>query len=235
MKKKKERVNLIYFLFFSILFYLEFFVCSFCSNLFFFRFFFLSCQQFALLESVITSLSDEFAFVRRHRLKSVFAVGTICFLIGLSCVTRGGKFVFEILDYYGGGLPLVYIAVAECVAVMWIYGFKNFTYDIYYMLDRRTGWYWRLTWVWTSPFVLSFIAIYSLITHKPLKLGDYDFPWWADVAGWSITLFILLQIPIWAIYQIIKEKRGEGLIEVIIMLLLLPLLWWFSWINWSII
>lgn len=169
--------------------------------------------QFALLESIITSLCDEFHFVRKHRLACCFGLGTFCFLVGLTCVTRGGKYVFEILDYYGSGLPLVYIAVVECIAVMWIYGFKNFAYDIQYMLGRRVGLYWKLTWTWTSPLVLSFIAIYSLATHKPLKLGNYDFPWWADVVGWGVTLTILGQIPIWAIYSIIKQDGSSGLLE----------------------
>lgn len=137
-----------------------------------------------------------------------------CFLIGLPCVTRGGQYVIEIMDKYGAGLPLVYIAVAECMAVMWIYGYKNFSFDIFYMLNRQLGLYWKITWIWTSPLVLAFIALYSLANLEPLKLGDYTFPWWINILGSAITGLILIQIPVWACYAVFKQKKADKFIEV---------------------
>ncbi len=44
-------------------------------------------MQFALLENVLTSISDEFTVLRTHKL--MFCIGTalVCYVIGLSCVT----------------------------------------------------------------------------------------------------------------------------------------------------
>jgi SNF family Na+-dependent transporter len=77
------------------------------------------------------------------------------------------------MDNYGGSLPLVFIAVAECIALMWIYGYDRFAFDINYMLGRQLGPYWKITWKYCSPAILSFIFFYSLINFKPLKVRQF--------------------------------------------------------------
>ncbi|XP_074593124.1 sodium-dependent proline transporter-like isoform X1 [Brevipalpus obovatus] len=186
------------------------------SVLFFFMLFILGMDsEFALLESVLTSLADEFQIVRAHRLKFCVGLGALCFLAGIPCATRGGQYVLEIFDHYGGGLPLVYIALAECTALIWLYGYQKFSYDIYYMLDRRLGWYWKLTWKYTGPGVLLVLAVSSFILHKPLTLGDYAFPLWANVVGWTLTLSILAVIPGFAVYKVFTERETKGLLDKI--------------------
>lgn len=185
------------------------------SILFFFMLFLLGLDsEFAMLENILTSISDEFPTMRRHKLKFTLGTGTLFFLIGLVCVTRGGQYVFEIMDYYGGSIPLVFIAVFECIGLMWIYGYDNFAFDVYYMLERKMGIYWKITWKYTAPAVLAFICVGSLYNHRPLHYGDYDFPEWADVLGWVLTIIIIGQIPLWALYAFIKQKKGETLKEV---------------------
>lgn len=184
------------------------------SVLFFLMLFILGLDsEFALLENVLTSLADEIVFVRRHKLKFTIGMGVTCFFIGLPCVTRGGQYIFEIMDYYGGSIPLLFIAVAECVGLMWVYGYDKFAFDVTYMLNRELGLYWKITWKYTSPIVLSFICIYSLANHVPLNYGEYDFPDWADVVGWMLTTVIVGQIPCWAVYALIKQKKGDTLKE----------------------
>lgn len=171
-------------------------------------------SEFALLENIITSLSDEIKLMRRHRLKFTIGFGCVFFLCGLICVTRGGQYVFEIMDFYGGSIPLMFLAVFECIGLMWVYGYDNFAFDVYYMLERKSGFYWKLTWKFTAPVVLGFIIIASLIDYQPLHYGTYDYPTWADVVGWLLTLLILLQIPAWAIYAIVTQRKGGSLLEV---------------------
>ncbi|RWS26933.1 sodium- and chloride-dependent glycine transporter 2-like protein, partial [Leptotrombidium deliense] len=184
------------------------------SVLFFLMLFTLGLDsEFAMLENVLTSISDEIDFVRRHKLKFTVSLSIICFILGLPCVTRGGQYVFEIMDYYGGGISLVFIAVFECIAISWIYGFKNIAMDINFMLNKTLGAYWKLTWKFTSPIILAFISIYSLINHTPLHYGEYDFPEWADVIGWFLTALIVLQIPLWAVIAIFKQRKGDSVME----------------------
>jgi hypothetical protein len=45
------------------------------------------CLQFALLENVLTSVSDEFTVLRNHKLTFCISIAVVCYLVGLSCVT----------------------------------------------------------------------------------------------------------------------------------------------------
>jgi hypothetical protein len=46
------------------------------------------------------------------------------------------------------------------------------------------------------------------------KYGDYDYPDWADIIGIGLTLFITMQIPIWALFAILRQKKGDTWTEV---------------------
>lgn len=180
------------------------------SVLFFFMLYVLGLDsEFAMLECVVTALADECKLVRRHKLKFTIGFAALFCSIGMLCVTRGGQYVFGILDYYGASIPLVFMAVCECVGLVWIYGFDSFAFDVYYMLGRNLGWYWRLTWQYTAPIILAFIAALSLYDHKPLSYGSYDYPDWCDVTGWVLTCVILGQIPLWALFAVLKQNKGS--------------------------
>ncbi|KAG1705083.1 Sodium- and chloride-dependent glycine transporter 1 [Nymphon striatum] len=95
------------------------------------------------------------------------------FILGLD--SESGQYVLELMDKYGGGTAVVFIAIAECISVIWIYG----------------------------KYVLIFI--YSMVSHEPLKYGDYDYPGWADGLGWILALVSMLQVPIWAIIMVLRQ------------------------------
>lgn len=166
-------------------------------------------SEFALLENVLTSISDEFPILRRYKMIFCITSGIVCFFLGLPCVTRGGQYVLELMDKYGGGIAIVLVAVMENVAIMWIYGVDRFCDDIKFMLGKRPNIYWRATWTFTAPLILAMVFIYSLIKHKPIKYGDYDYPDWADGIGWFLALLSIMQIPAWAIYIVLKQDGKD--------------------------
>lgn len=168
-------------------------------------------SEFAILECVVTAVADECKMVRRHKLKFTIGFGCLFACLGILCVTRGGQYVFQILDYYGASVPLVFMAMTECIGLAWVYGFDNFAFDVYYMLGKNLGWYWRVTWKYTAPIILTFIAGLSLYEHRPLSYDAYDFPDWCDVIGWLLTAIILGQIPLWALYAILRQSKGTFL------------------------
>lgn len=67
---------------------------------------------------------------------------------------QGGQYVLEVMDKYGGSTALIFIAICECIAISWIYGYKNIAADIHFMLDKKLGIYWKCTWRYTAPAVL---------------------------------------------------------------------------------
>ncbi|XP_052126835.1 sodium-dependent nutrient amino acid transporter 1-like [Frankliniella occidentalis] len=161
--------------------------------------------QFALLENVLTSISDEFEVLRTHRL--MFCIGTalVCYVIGLSCVTYGGNYVLTLMDVYGGGLAVLFIAICECCSLVWIYGLRRLCADLEFMLGYKPGFYWRITWGFFAPIILTVIFVYSLVDYKPLKYEEYDYPDWADALGWMLALASMIQIPFWGVIQVCRQ------------------------------
>jgi hypothetical protein len=37
-------------------------------------------------------------------------------------VLQGGNYVLTLMDVYGGGIAVLFIAIAECISLLWIYG-----------------------------------------------------------------------------------------------------------------
>ena len=185
------------------------------SALFFFMIFLLGVDsEFATVECIIGALADEITVVNKHKTKFTILIGIVFFLLGLPMVTHGGPYVFEIINEHGSAKPFLITAIFEVFGIMWVYGFDQFAFDINYMLNRKMGWYWKLTWKYTAPFLLAFIAIYSFVNNKPLSYGDnYVFPVWAQALGWSITIFFIGQIPLWAIVTVMRQQKVSDVLE----------------------
>lgn len=186
------------------------------SVLFFLMLFILGLDsEFAILETFVTSICDQAPFLRKHKWGFTIVMGIVCFLLGLPMVTRGGQYIFEIVDRFGGSTTLTFIGLVEVISLVYIYGYSRFSDDVFFMLDRRLGWYWKVTWTVTSPLVLLVIFIFSMVDqNEPVKYGSYEYPSWAIGIGWTITLFVMLQIPFWAIVAVHRE-RGNTLWEKI--------------------
>merc|ERR1711962_1828014 len=60
-----------------------------------------------------------------------------CFLVSLPCVSSSGPFIFQIMDDYGGGMSVLWIAIFEMFFIMWIYGSNNFAKDLNFMLNSQ--------------------------------------------------------------------------------------------------
>uniref|UniRef100_A0A8D8YPX1 Transporter n=1 Tax=Cacopsylla melanoneura TaxID=428564 RepID=A0A8D8YPX1_9HEMI len=180
------------------------------SILFFLMLFVLGLDsEFALLENVLTSVSDEFLVLRNHKLIFCICTAVVCYLIGLSCVTYGGNYVLTLMDVYGGGTAVLCIAIFECIALVWVYGSKNLCWDLKFMLKFQPGFYWRFTWVFCAPVILSTIFVYAIVSHTPLHYENYDYPDWADGVGWCLACLSMCQIPFWAIVVVCRSKGSS--------------------------
>nr|CAB3266320.1 sodium- and chloride-dependent glycine transporter 2 [Phallusia mammillata] len=163
--------------------------------------------MFATLETIVTSLTDAFPAQLRHR-KSLLTlcVCFVLFLLGIPMVTQGGFYFLHLLDSYAASYTLIVCAVVEMVAISHIYGLQRFCDDIKMMTGYYPNMYWRVTWSFLSPAILTGIFFYSLASYKPLVLDKYDFPTWANVIGWLTMISSAGLIPATAIYQIMQHK-----------------------------
>ncbi|MEE6478512.1 hypothetical protein FKM82_011865 [Ascaphus truei] len=180
----------------------------FWSFLFFFMLLTLGLDsQFAFMETIVTSITDEFPYYLRP--KKAFFSAIICiilFLMGLVLTTSGGMYWLVLLDDYSAGFGLLTIVITFCLVVSRVYGIKNFCRDIQMMLGFKPGLYFRVCWTFLTPVTLLGLLGYSILKYQPSKYGSYQFPLWSEALGILMGLLSCLMIPIGMLVAVLKEE-----------------------------
>ncbi|KAM4696123.1 uncharacterized protein WCC33_014859 [Rhinophrynus dorsalis] len=181
------------------------------SFLFFFMLLTLGLDsQFAMIETIITSIQDAFPEVmKRMRILITTGCCVVLYLLGLLCITQSGIFWVNLIDYFCGGWALLFAAVLELVGIIWIYGGNRFIEDIEMMIGKKhwAFWlWWRACWFFISPLLLTAILLWSLITFDAPKYGSIVYPKWGAALGWCMICFCIIWIPIIAIVKMIRAK-----------------------------
>jgi len=180
------------------------------SIMFFFMLFLLGLDsEFALLETVLTAFYDGIPTLKRFKPIMTFLLCMSCFLISLPCMSYSGAFVFQIMDEYGGGMSVMWIAIFEVIGIMWFYGANNFAKDLNFMLNISM----EGCWAWCRHYVM--VIIWALIpllliTILGVSLADWEqpdyadkikYPDWIHGIGYFLILVAVAQIPIWALFM----------------------------------
>ena len=62
--------------------------------------------------------------------------------------------------------------------------------------------------------LLQCIMLFTWIDYKPSTYNDYEFPLWADVMGWMMTMSSVVAIPVVMVYQIWRAPNQGSLFKV---------------------
>ncbi|XP_012412447.2 sodium- and chloride-dependent glycine transporter 2 [Trichechus manatus latirostris] len=153
--------------------------------------------MFATIETIVTSISDEFPkYLRTH--KPVFTLGCcICFFIfGFPMITQGGIYMFQLVDTYAASYALVIIAIFELVGISYVYGLQRFCEDIEMMIGFQPNIFWKVCWAFVTPTILTFILCFSFYQWEPMTYGSYRYPNWSMVLGWLMLACSVIWIPV---------------------------------------
>uniref|UniRef100_A0A8D0NLL7 Transporter n=1 Tax=Sus scrofa TaxID=9823 RepID=A0A8D0NLL7_PIG len=181
-------------------------------------------SQFVEVEGQITSLVDLYpSFLRKGFRREIFIAFICCisYLLGLTMVTEGGMYVFQLFDYYAAsGVCLLWVAFFECFAIAWIYGSDNFYDGIEDMIGYRPGPWMKYCWAVVTPVLCLGCFIFSLVKYVPLTYNKvYVYPDWAIGLGWSLALSSILCVPL---VMVIRLCQTEGPFLVRLKYLLAP-------------
>nr|XP_023023760.1 sodium- and chloride-dependent GABA transporter 1 [Leptinotarsa decemlineata] len=159
-------------------------------------------SQFCTMEGFVTAVVDEWPALLRKR-KEIF-IAIVCFLsylVGLSCISQGGMYVFQILDSYAvSGFCLLFLIFFECIAISWAFGVNKFYDGIKEMIGYYPISWWKFCWTIATPFICVSVFFFNLIQWAPVKYLNYEFPLWAHLFGWMTALTSMLCIPGYMIY-----------------------------------
>ncbi|XP_017126142.1 sodium- and chloride-dependent GABA transporter 1 [Drosophila elegans] len=180
------------------------------SCLFFFMLLLIGLDsQFCTMEGFITAIIDEWPQLLRKR-KEIF-IAIVCalsYIVGLTCITQGGMYIFQILDSYAvSGFCLLWLIFFECVSISWCYGVDRFYDGIKDMIGYYPTVWWKFCWCVTTPAICLGVFFFNIVQWTPIKYLDYNYPWWAHAFGWFTALSSMLYIPI---YMFWLWKRTPG-------------------------
>lgn len=160
-------------------------------------------SQFCTMEGFVTAIIDEWPHLLRRR-KELF-IAFVCFisyLVGLTCITEGGMYVFQILDSYAvSGFCLLFLIFFECIAVSWAFGVDKFYDGIKEMIGYYPMKWWKFCWTVTTPVICIGVFIFNIIQWTPVKYLSYEFPLWAHLLGWFTALTSMACIPGYMVYK----------------------------------
>ncbi|KAM3911110.1 sodium- and chloride-dependent neutral and basic amino acid transporter B(0+)-like [Leptodactylus fuscus] len=167
-------------------------------------------SQFALIETLTTTIQDVFPkLMKKMRIPLTAAICAVLFLLGLPCVCQSGIYWVNLIDSFCGGWALLFAAVLELVAVIWIYGGNRVILDIEMMLGKKHWifWlWWRICWYFVSPVLLAVILVWSLVTYEAAGYGGVAYPKWAIILGFLMVVFCLIWIPVIAVVKVIQSS-----------------------------
>ncbi|KAM9475114.1 solute carrier family 6 member 6a isoform 1-T1 [Clarias gariepinus] len=167
-------------------------------------------SQFVEVEGQITSLVDLYPSLLRKGYRREIFIAVICvisYLVGLTMVTNGGMYVFQLFDYYAAsGVCLLWVAFFECVAVAWVYGADNFYNAIEEMIGYRPNGWMKWSWMLITPVLCVGCFVFSLVKYKPLTYNKmYKYPDWSVGVGWCLALASMICIPMVVVVKIIQS------------------------------
>uniref|UniRef100_A0A8B9CKK7 Transporter n=1 Tax=Anser brachyrhynchus TaxID=132585 RepID=A0A8B9CKK7_9AVES len=133
------------------------------SILFFFMLILLGLgTQFCLLETLVTAIVDEVGneWIIRRKTFVTLGVAVAGFLLGIPLTTQAGIYWLLLMDNYAASFSLVIISCIMCVAIMYIYGHRNYFKDIEMMLGFPPPFFFQICWRFISPAII-FVSIAS--------------------------------------------------------------------------
>ncbi|XP_039971582.1 sodium- and chloride-dependent neutral and basic amino acid transporter B(0+) [Xiphias gladius] len=167
-------------------------------------------SQFAGIEVITTCLLDAFPKIfKSKRALLTLITSAILYLLGLPCVTQAGIYWVSLIDQFVASWVLLILSLLEIIGVCYIYGGNRFIKDIEMMLGNKSFafWlWWRACWFFISPCIIVAILIWSLMTFTPPSYGAVQFPVWGLALGWCMAVFILIWIPVIAVYKLMTAN-----------------------------
>ncbi|XP_044027255.1 inactive sodium-dependent neutral amino acid transporter B(0)AT3 isoform X1 [Siniperca chuatsi] len=176
-------------------------------------------SMFGNIEGVLTPIND-LKLVPNWIPKEVVTaiICLIAFLTALIFTLGSGNYWVEVFNSYVGSVPLLIIAFFEITGVIYVYGMKNFSEDIYFMTGSKPNIFWKACWMVISPLMLLVVLIAYLViqaqehptyhTWNPAyelfpQTEVKPYPDWVFVIIVLLCVLPVISIPLVALYQLI--------------------------------
>nr|BAO20821.1 GABA transporter1 [Euphausia superba] len=168
-------------------------------------------SQFCTIEGFITAVSDEWPYYLRKYKEIFIAIVCLCsYVVGLTCVTKGGIYVFEIFDNYAAsGMSLIFLIMCQSLAIGWGYGADRWYDNIKEMIGYYPFFWWKFCWKWVTPGICGTVFLLNIVMWSNPTYVGYEYPTWTHLMGWCMALSSMLCPVVYAIYMFLISRCPE--------------------------
>ncbi|KAK7505261.1 hypothetical protein BaRGS_00003423, partial [Batillaria attramentaria] len=160
-----------------------------------------------LWATVVSGMVDAFPRqLSKWRAPLTLALSITSYLISLPVATKGGIYVFQLLDWYVAAFCVILTSFLECIIIGWIYGVERFSADIELMLGTRPSIVMKLCWCFITPFLMLVAFIFTIATYTLPTYDGYVYPDYANAAGFVISVIPLLPIPFFMVKELLSRQ-----------------------------
>lgn len=165
-------------------------------------------SEFCIVESLVTGIVDMWPeYLRPRRRLFTTCICTLLFLLGLPMVTQGGAYVFQLMDFYSAsGIPILWCCFFQTIAIGWVFGVKKFAMCVEQMTGYKPSMYWLICWAIISPVVMLTIFLFYCVQWQPVKYGKVEYPMYAHILGFIMSLASMVWIPGYAVYYMCTQQ-----------------------------
>jgi hypothetical protein len=202
------------------------------SILFFFMLITLGLDsQYAMVETVITGVTDEFKSLRPYKSYILLGYCITGFLLGLPMTSPGGMYWFKLVEDYSAWLGFIILAFIMLIATWFLYselvpvwtknpkGRGRFLRDIRMMIGPEKSWFRKIfniyaqaMWWFATPVLLMFVIVYACMNYGSgpalsygYKAGTYVYPTGGVVISYMLNFCPQVIILVFAIVAIKKH------------------------------
>jgi len=142
----------------------------------------------SLIESVVSSLIDNFSLSRK---KAVTVVSIVGFLMGVPMVTQGGLAILDIFDHFVNIFGLLTVGFVEMLVLSYAFDLDKIKDNMNPSSDFQVGSTWKAMVKFVSPILIGFGLIQNVISEFATVYGGYPL---GEVItfGWVAVALVLL-------------------------------------------
>jgi len=163
-------------------------------------------SMFGSMENIVTTVTDEYPRMRKHK-PTVVAIICVCMCaIGIPYVTRKGPYLFYLVDVYFTGAGGLLFCLLSTVAVHWVYGVQKFAEDMKFMLNYKPSSIIKFSWAVLAPITLLALFVGSLIRWDyPVYQGKHHYPSWLHTIGGALPIIVIAPVIIMALSHVMDK------------------------------
>ncbi|KAI1284914.1 Sodium-dependent nutrient amino acid transporter 1 [Halotydeus destructor] len=162
----------------------------------------------AQIQVLMTSIKDQYPWMNQHTGKLALALCLIFLILEAPLATSAGMYMITILQSSVGSTFFFY-AIIELGGFIWIYGLNRACSNFQFMLKREVGLYWKITWAFATPLLITVICIYATYeTFFTSNTADTGIPPWGYAIAAALAAVPLGQLPYWAM-KALCAKSGS--------------------------